>query len=172
MAPWRSHFFSCFCLIWRLPRGTPGDVRSRFGRVLSSLWSKRICTQGSFSLGPGAGGHRLGSHGGLLRLRKVVFGSQFTFWVSILEFSWHPQESIFFDIFCHFWRLPGVSPELLGCQIWRLFEHFGSIFWHVRYLITSLHRLAHRLCSKNDDMGREMCVASCHMFVITNSTST
>ena len=78
------------------PRGTPGGVRSMFRRVLSSLWSKRICAQGSFSLGPGAGGHRLGPHGGLLRLKKVVFGSQFTFLVSILEFWWHPQKSIFF----------------------------------------------------------------------------
>ena len=140
--------FSCFCIIGLLSRGTPGGVRSRFGRVLSSLLSKRICTQGSFSLGPGAGGHRLGPHGGLLKLRKGVFGSQFTFLVSILEFWWHPQKSIFSVFFGHFWRLPGVSPELLGCQIWRLFEHFGSIFWPVRDLITSLHWLAYRRCCK------------------------
>ena len=171
MAPWKSHFF----MFWQhldAPRGTPGGVRSRFRRVLSSLWSKRISTQGSVSLGPGAGGHRLGPHGGLLRLRKVVFGSQFTFLVSILEFWWHPQKPIFSPFFGHFWRLPGVSPELLGCQIWRLFEHFLSTFWLVRYLMTSLHRLAYRRCCKNDNMGREMCVASCHMCVITNSTST
>ena len=80
-----------------------------------------------------------------------------------MEFSWHPQKSIFFTFFGHFWRLPGVSPELLGCQIWRLFEHFGSIFWPVGDLMTSLHRLAHRRSCQNSSMGHEMCVTSYHI---------
>ena len=171
MAPWKSHLFHVF-VTFGCSQGHPGGVRSRFRRVLSSLWSKRISTQGSFSLGPGAGGHRLGPHGGLLRLRKVVFGSQFTFLVSILEFWWRPQKFIFFTFLGHFWRLPGVSPELLGCQIWRLFEHFGSIFWPVGDLMTSLHRLAHRRSCQNSSMGLEMCVTSYHMYVIANKGST
>ena len=95
VTPWKIHFFMILSHL-AAPRGTPGGVRSMFRRVLNSLCSKRISTQGSVSLGPGAGGHRLGPHGGLLRLRKVVFGSKFTFLVSILEFWWHPQKSIFF----------------------------------------------------------------------------
>ena len=98
-------------------QGYPGGIRSRFRRFLSSLRSKRISTQGSVSLGPGAGGHRLGPHGGLLMLRKVVFGSQSNFLVSILEFWWHPQN----PYFSHFGSLlaaprgvPGASgvPDL------------------------------------------------------------
>ena len=77
--------------------------------------------QGSVSLGPGAGGHRLGPHGGLLRLRKVVFGSQFTFFGFHFGVFVAPSKIHIFHILGHFWRLPGVSPELLGCQIWRLF---------------------------------------------------
>ena len=165
-APWKSHFM--FLSHLATPRGTPGGVRSRFRRVLSSLWSKRISTQGSVSLGPGAGGHRLGRHGGLLRLRKVVFGSQFTFLVSILEFWWHPQKSIFFTFWITFGRSQGCSRELLGCQIWRLFEHFGSIFWPVGDLMTSLHRLVHRRSCQNSSMGLEMCVTSYHTYVIAN----
>ena len=150
-------------------QGYPGGVRSRFARVLSPLWSKRISAQGSFFLGPGAGGHRLGPHGVLLRLRKVVFGSPFTFLVSILEFWWHPQKSIFFT----FWITFGGSQGcLVGCQIWRLFEHVGSIFWPVRDLITSLHRLAHRRSCQDSNMGREMCVTSYHRCVIANRGST
>ena len=77
------------------PRGTPGGVRSMFRRVFGSIWSKRISTQGSFSLGANAGGHCLGPHGGLLRLRQVVFGSYFIFLGSILQFWWHPGKVIF-----------------------------------------------------------------------------
>ena len=66
-----------------------------FRRVFGSIWGKRISTQGSFFLGADAGGHCLGPHGGLLRLRQVVFGSYFIFLGSILEFLWHPGKVIF-----------------------------------------------------------------------------
>ena len=77
------------------PRGTPGGVRSMFRRVFGSIWGQRISTQGSFFLGANAGGHCLGPHGGLLRLRQVVFGSYFIFLGSILQFWWHPGKVIF-----------------------------------------------------------------------------
>ena len=123
----KKSFFAGFCLIWLLPRGTPGGVRSRFGRVLSSLWSERIFTQGSFSLGPGAGGHRLGPHCGLLRFRKVVFGSQFTFWVSILEFWWHPRKSIFFTFLVTFGGSQGCPRSLWGARFGDFFSTLGHI---------------------------------------------
>ena len=77
--------FSHFSHIWLLPSYL-GGVRSRFRRVLSSLWSKRISAQGSLFLGPGPAGHHLRYHGGIFGLRKVVFESDFTFCVSFLEF--------------------------------------------------------------------------------------
>ena len=99
-------------------------------------------------------------------------------WVTIYFFGVHfgvlvaPSKIHIFHIFGHFWRLPGVSPELLGCQIWRLFEHFGSIFWPVGDLMTSLHRLAHRRSCQNSSVGLEMCVTSYHMYVIANKGPT
>ena len=83
------------------PRGTPRGVRSMVRRVFGSIWSKRISTQGRFSLGANAGGHCLGPHGGLLRLRQVVFGSYFTFWDLNWSFGGTLEKS-FFHVFATF----------------------------------------------------------------------
>ena len=109
VTPWKIHFFMILSHL-AAPRGTPGGVRSMFRRVFGSIWSKRISTQGSFSLGANAGGHCLGPHGGLLRLRQVVFGSYFIFLGSILEFWWHPGKVIF----SWFLALLGVSRGFPG----------------------------------------------------------
>ena len=155
--------FGCF-------QGYPGGVRSRFRRFLAHLWADEYPHKAAFSLA---------------RSWRALFGASWwpleaqksRLWVTIYFFGVHfgvlvaPSKMHIFPIFDHFWRLPGVSPELLGCQIWRLFEHCGSIFWPVRDLITSLHRLAHRRSCQNSNMGPEMCVTSYHMCAIANCGS-
>ena len=89
----------------------PGGARSKFRRVLSTLWSKRISVQGRFFLGPGAGGYRLGPHDGLLGLRKDVFESDSTFWGHVSSVGGALEKSCFHD-FVTFGCSQGAPPEV------------------------------------------------------------